>query len=343
MGLGVKLPAILSILGLGRSLVEAEKIRRGRQEWFDEPIGVAAPTTEFSWLPRTIEGAPEELRQDVRHEMQRLIGEYPHGLLRGAGIEAGEETRVAQREALGAGRGEISQPHEELIGRMEERLESPAISQREVNTMISQMRGEMLGAGEQRAAAFERSQPARSLAPGSADALRQMLSAETGRAMVTGEMATELEAARLNRMFESDYMRQLAGATGAYTAQVAPFYAEEARLAGPGTGLTQMADYMLAMDLMERGYEDEARMLIASLSMAGAQGAAQWGMQSALINQQQEAMEAAQPSALGQALGAVGQFVPMLSMFTGGGTPAPSYASYPNPAVTGQAMMLPGM
>jgi len=335
-GLEKWLPPAMTGVGFLGAWLQAEKIRRRRVKFFEEePPGVIGPETESFWPTRLMEDVPEHMQPDLSRIIYETAADYPEGALQIAGLEAGAERRVAQREGFAQAGEELGAPHEELLGRLEERLESPAISQREVNTMISQMRSQALGAGEQRMAAFEGSQPAGALAPGSADALRAILSGQTGQTMATGQMQTELEAAKLNRMFESQYMHDLMGGTQAYTTTMAPFLARGAELAGPGTGMEDLANYRLAMELMDMGYMDEANTLLMGLSSNVGQFGGEMTLSMMLARQREEAMEAAQPSGIGQYLNPLtylgGTALGGLFGGGGGGTPtgqAPSYVPY---------------
>jgi hypothetical protein len=264
MGLGEILPVIG---GLGLNLLGLLKqfgVEREHRDWWANPPGTLGPG-ETRALP-FLSGGDAALQR----EFDTFQREVPGGI-----FAAGQEERDARARADMVGRsaeieGGISELWDPRLEEARKRFETPAVSQDEVDMIVSQLRGNVNRTMGARAESAREGAGARGLSPDALQAIQQGMAADAGFQTHQGQLAAELQQEISNRAFEQQRFDDLIDITKAYDDSLVPQQNIGLQLMQDTGGLGRLGATQLAAGFAEQGMNaEDARILANILTSAG--------------------------------------------------------------------------
>jgi hypothetical protein len=328
MGVGEWLPVLG---GLGMNLAGLARMfgmdQRHRAFW-ENPPGALGPG-ETQPLP-VLSGGDAALQQ----RFDEFGREVPYG----AFSLAQEERTAASREGMqernvGIESG-ITERLDPLIEEARKRFETPAVSQNEVDMIVSQLRGNVNRTMGARAESAREGAGARGLSPDALQAIQQGMAADAGFQTHQGQLAAELQQEISNRAFEQQRFDDLMGLTNAYNASLVPQQNLGLQLMEDPGGMGRIGAQGLASAFAEQGMSDQDAMMMANMLMSMGQSSIDFGETRRMQNE----MAAAAGGGSGMAgsmaglgattgvgldlamMGGLGAMNPMLLPFTLGGS-----------------------
>lgn len=231
--------AALGFTGLG--LGKRRKGMRETEEFYAPggARGTLAPEAAFDWGP-VVEGAEDPAALSGR--LNELIQNIPYGVLRGEAAREGERRRGEMIESQTGTIEETRGIHEPVVAKSLELMETPAITQDEVNKMVATMTAGInrdLGA---QARTMQSEAAGRGLSPDALAAIRQGLAGEAAFQTWGGRLGLETEAEKYNREMAQRSMMEAGQVAGQYGSQLIPQLNYATALQGMPSPIGGLAD-----------------------------------------------------------------------------------------------------
>ncbi len=258
MALNPALPIGASILGSILSFLTQAGARQKTEQFFAQPPGSLQPGQTLD-LPGLSQGDP-----GIGEALTDFARTTPRGVLEAQSEERGVQANLAQREANQANLSQTQGQFDPLLQQAQERVDTPAVSQAEVDDIVNQFRAQT----ELRTrTSIERSREgagARGLSPDALLAMEQRLSAQGGRDVFGAQVGARLRREELNRAFEQSAFGDLLRTQGLSSAAQLPFHQLGTQLLGDTGGLRRLAATGAASDFARFGLLNEADLGISN-------------------------------------------------------------------------------